>query len=227
MAVGYVGQWNATIGSLATSLDVSVTPSAGSDKLLVAFVSYTTTLRELTVTYDPGGGDEAVMTEIADQQGSGVRHIVCILKDTDIVSSTTKTIRVTSDGNTRISICVAELTGVDQTTPHDTVQSFIEESNVTSASHTVDTVTGDLAMDFIHSIRDHAITGSQTSVNIYNTANPRYGVSRYAGNGTLTFSWSLSIATTYVWFGLNFNQAAGGGTTVPIFAHHYRQMARR
>lgn len=195
---------SASNNSATLALTFSHTCS-GSDRLLL--VSCHGADQSFSVTYNG-----VAMTELYDgTPGSPFKFIAVYA----LVAPATgaNDVVITRSGSTPVIAGAVSYTGVDQTTPYDSID--VVTNTGTAVSNGVSSAANDLVVDFVAANRDAAQTvgASQTArVNAGNGDEFMWiGISEEAGAGTVTMSWTLDTSSAWTAAGLNLNVAAGGG----------------
>ena len=223
MSVALVDYQANTETSASATFDVSYTaPSSGDDMVLIALHHCSGPGDDpVSVTYDPGGGDQASFEQIAiSTSPHNMDDAVYVLKEVDIVKGGTRTIRFTADGSTRHATIIACFTGVDQTTPYDTAVVDTGENGNGTDVNAISTETGDLVVAFctiegteLGTVPDSPLAELDASLPIDlgvvdDTISA--GSATHSSSVNCSFSWD---ASTQEWITIQFNinQVSTGG----------------
>lgn len=210
MAIADRATSSANSGTQQTSLSWSHAVTAGSDRVL--YVAISIDGAGGTYSYDASATYNGVsMTRI--HQGNTNQYLAIfrlIAPDTG-----SNTVQVSWTGSQYPSGVAISYTGVDQTTPEDSVTANTSSSG-TSFSNAISSETDDLVLA-CYSVNNNTTpltaTGSGTSrAETGSTPFTSVGVSDAAGAASVTTGWSWSGSNRYSGGSFNVNAAGAGGT---------------
>ncbi len=189
-----------------STITLSHTTAAGSDRLLVVGIDIKENKNITSVTYN---GVNLTNAGIADNSGNAKAEI-WYLKMPDVG---TYDVVVNLDGNSDIVIGAATYTGVDQTTPLGT---FVSNTGSTiTASAVVSSAADEWVFDTM-AVRDaSSITVGAGQTQQWNNGfgNFRGGSSTEPGAGSVTMSWTLDAAKNWAIAAVPINPATATATT--------------
>lgn len=209
----------------ANTISVSHTLGSGTNRLAVVVVTTYRNGGDPNITGITYGG--VAMTELVDkiQTVSSDRFHAAIwyLKNADMPSDGSKTVTATYDeSNTKeMQVAVQTFSGVDQTTPFTDSDSTGSSSSV-SASLTLTTVSGDMAIDCLNTYTGTRTIGAdqtlvKSQVDAGSTTDLHFSKETATGTST-TMSWTFTGQENAYVAG-NMLQATGGGAAaVPQMA---------
>jgi hypothetical protein len=207
--------------TVQNSMTLSYDAGSGSDMIVLVHhcVHRGTNYDSTGATYDGGA-----MTQIgANHEGPNTQTndmAFYFIKDVDVVHDFVDiTVSQGGAGGARHIIIAQSLTGVDQTTPHDGLQTWDEAIGVSgmTASQDITSSANDLAMDFLWNYgATPTVDGQTLLVTVVDTIfTYRASTSYRIGEATSTFDWNWSGNRHYSWNGINWNEASGGGPVTP------------
>ncbi len=209
-----------TPGSV-TTLTITNFTVAGADKVLYVVVFSNTTNTAwhagCTCIWDSAGANQS-FTQIGVTTGTGISGILFILKNpTDGVN---KTISLAGIYNGGTDMAIASLlTGVDQTTPNDTVDIVQAATGTSKSSSTITSPSGDWIAGFIGVDTENAASLTQQGAapaKVQNTGNNNatMGYSTDQDGVDDTLDWAWTTTSRHSLFTFNVNAAAGGAAFI-------------
>ena len=223
LALPATGGAGNTPGSV-TTLSIANFTVSGTDKVLyVGVMSNTFSVpASPTCIWDAAGANQS-FTKIAETTGTSIWcALFRLINPTDGTNKTISLAGLPSGGTD--SAIAALLTGVDQTTPNDTVEVVQDATTPTSkSSGTITSPSGDWIAGFAAVENNNSASLQQQGAapdKVQNTGNNNatLGFDTDQDGADDTFDWSWTTAGDVSLLTFNVNAAAGGGTTADLAA---------
>jgi hypothetical protein len=176
-------------------------------------------------TYDPGGPNQIILTELAQCGGGSANGRLLSIFRGIAPAAGSHTITCSYDVGTSSTIMTSiTMTNVNQTTPNDTPVLQASWSQANSRSIDVPSEVGDTVMDFLNTGVGETVnaTAGQTvrrsEVGASNDTAKRGEKAGAAGNVTMSYGWTTNARHSLC--AINVNAAAAGGSPIPVLIHH-------
>lgn len=221
MAIAFVTANKGNAGSGGTTVTVSITAGAGSNRFLYASAGWNNpnTATVSSITYNGGADFKANL--IGTPSSTNFKLSQFYLKDADLTSGAVNVV-ITMSASTEIHLGVAVYTGVDQTTPYSNVTSQVDNGgDLTDPTITVTSTSDGMVCDgWISGGGAYTVGSGQTQDWNELGFDYRHGGSHEAGTGAgVVMDWTNTGNNAHVIQGFNLNAASGGGGSIggPIF----------